>query len=86
MAENQPNVIITRSPKSQGIGVILTLLFGPLGLFYASIIGGVIMCVVALPLVLITFGIGWIIVVPICVVWSLVAVGNYNKNLYAGKN
>lgn len=37
--------------KSLGLGIILTLFFGPLGLFYASISGGLIMCL--LPIILI---------------------------------
>ncbi|MEQ9265045.1 MAG: hypothetical protein RLN81_07495 [Balneolaceae bacterium] len=35
--------IITKSPKSTGIAILLTLLFGPIGLFYASVLGGFIM-------------------------------------------
>jgi hypothetical protein len=31
-------------PKSLGLAIVLTLFFGPLGLFYASITGGLIMC------------------------------------------
>jgi predicted membrane protein len=30
--------------KSLGLAIVLTLFFGPLGLFYASITGGLIMC------------------------------------------
>ena len=40
MATNQTNVVITRSPKSMGVGLVLTFLFGSVGLFYSSIIGG----------------------------------------------
>ena len=46
MSQNQANVVITRSPKSQGIGIVLTLMFGSLGLFYSSIIGAIIMIAV----------------------------------------
>jgi len=35
--------IVTKSPKSFGIAILLTLLFGPIGLFYASVWGGLIM-------------------------------------------
>lgn len=82
MSQNQTNVVITRSPKSQGIGIILTLLFGSLGLFYASIIGAIIMIVVAI----FTLGLGLIVTHLICAVWSLIAVSSYNKKLLAGKN
>jgi hypothetical protein len=35
--------LTTKSPKSLGIAIILTILFGPIGLFYASISGALIM-------------------------------------------
>lgn len=35
--------IITKSPKSTGIAILLTLLFGPIGLFYSTVLGGFIM-------------------------------------------
>lgn len=34
--------------KSQGLGFILTLLLGPLGLFYSSWVAALILCVVAI--------------------------------------
>lgn len=36
-------IIITRSHKSVGVAILLTFAFGPLGLLYASITGGLIM-------------------------------------------
>ena len=86
MAENQTSVIVTRSPKSQGIGLILTLLFGPLGLFYGSTIGGIIMTIIAIPVAIFTMGFGMIAINLICCVWSLISVSSYNKNLLSGKN
>ncbi|OUN77731.1 hypothetical protein B5E60_06605 [Alistipes sp. An116] len=86
MSQNQTNVVITRSPKSQGIGIILTLLFGSLGLFYASIIGAIIMIVVEIAVAIFTLGLGLIVTHLICAVWSLIAVSSYNKKLLAGKN
>jgi len=35
--------LVTKSHKSVGIAILLTILFGPIGLFYASIAGGLIM-------------------------------------------
>lgn len=34
--------------KSQGLGFVLTLLFGPLGLFYSSWVAALILCVIAI--------------------------------------
>ena len=39
-------IIIAQSPKSVGIGIVLALLFGSIGLFYATISGGIIMLVI----------------------------------------
>ncbi len=86
MAENQTPVVVTRSPKSQGIGVILCLLFGPLGLFYSSIIGAIIMIIIAIPVAIVTLGIGMIPINLICCVWNLIAVSSHNKKLLTGKN
>lgn len=35
--------LTTKSPKSVGIAILLTILFGPIGLFYASIFGALVM-------------------------------------------
>jgi hypothetical protein len=35
--------LLTKSTKSIGIAILLTFLFGPIGLFYASVSGGLIM-------------------------------------------
>ena len=37
--------LVTKSPKSVGIAILLTMLFGPIGLFYASVSGGLIMTI-----------------------------------------
>lgn len=43
---------------------ILTFLFGPLGLFYATVTGGVVMLIVEVFLAIlgfVTFGLGWLL-------------------------
>lgn len=83
---NQPQVVITRSPKSQGIGLLLTFLFGSLGLFYSTVVGGIIMVIIELIVGIFTLGFGLLITHPICLVWSLIAVSSYNKKLMEGRN
>ena len=53
---NTPTTIITKSTKSVGIAIMLTLLFGPLGLFYASVAGGIIMTLTPIVLLALMFG------------------------------
>lgn len=48
---------IVKNTKSTGIAILLTLIFGPIGLFYASILGGFIMTFVPI-IVAIMFFIG----------------------------
>lgn len=45
--------LVTKSPKSIGIALLLTCLFGPIGLLYASISGGLIMTLT--PIIIILF-------------------------------
>jgi len=78
--------------KSTGVAVLLTMLFGGVGLLYGSIIGGIIMTVIEVCLwilAVITLGLGLVLLLPfhlVCVIWAIVAVGNHNKRLIAGSN
>ncbi len=78
------NVIVTRSPKSMGISIALTLFFGPLGMFYSTIIGAIIMSIITLIVGIFTMGIGLIVIWPINVIWAAIATSSYNKKLMKG--
>lgn len=57
-------VVNVNAGKSVGVAFILTFLFGPLGLFYATVTGGVVMLIVEVFLAilgLVTFGLGWLL-------------------------
>lgn len=41
--KNDKTYMIVVSPKSMGLAIVLTILFGSLGLFYASVTGGLVM-------------------------------------------
>ncbi len=77
----QPQVIIAQSPKNVGLAVALGLFLGPLGLFYSSIIGGIIMLVISIPLCIFTLGIGVLFTAPVCAIWAYIAASKYNKEL-----
>lgn len=82
-------------PKSAGIAILLTLLFGPIGLFYASVNGGLIMTfgpviiflisttgraeTMILELMLVTYFILFSYLT--CMIWAVVAVKRYNTKL-----
>ena len=61
-------IIVAKPEKSVMAAFLLTLLFGPLGLLYASIAGGIIMII----LVPFTLGIGALIVWPISMIWAVI--------------
>ncbi|WP_298128425.1 hypothetical protein [Ferrovum sp.] len=78
-------VIVHQEPKNLAVAVILTLIFGPLGMLYATISGGLIMGAVNLLILVIsflTFGIGsvfFLITWPVCVIWTIISVNTQNK-------
>jgi len=89
-AEGVQKVIVTPT-KSVGLSMILTILFGPLGMFYSTIWGGIVMGIVHLFILvfaIFTFGLGYILFFftwPICVLWGALAASSYNKKLLAGE-
>lgn len=81
-SENQTaQHIVVTSTKSVGVSLILTILFGPLGMFYSTIWGGIIMMVTSVILALITAGFSLIITWPICVIWGALAVSGENRRI-----
>lgn len=83
---NEPQKIVMVSEKSMVATILLTFFFGPLGLFYATVNGGIIMLIISIVVAIFTLGIGLLITIPICVIWGVVATNNYNSNLRAGLN
>jgi hypothetical protein len=79
------NIVVTRSPKSMGAAIALALFFGPLGMFYSTILGAIIMIFVNLIVGLLTFGLGLLITVPIGAIWAAIATGMYNRKLISGR-
>src|SRR5262245_19108283 len=67
-----PQTESEKKPKSKVLAVLLALIFGPLGLCYASISGGLTMIVLAVPLYLVTRG-GLLLSVGasvVCAIWA----------------
>lgn len=67
-----------------GIAIVLTLLFGPFGMLYSTILGAIIMGIATLLAIVFTAGLGLIVTWPICLIWGAMAVKNYNDRLRAG--
>lgn len=79
------NVVITKSPKSMGIALILAFLFGPLGMLYSTISGAIIMFIIDVILSFFTLGIGLFFTWPIHLIWAAIAVKSYNNKLVQGR-
>ncbi len=87
--KTQATQAVAAQPKSMGLAVLLTLIFGSLGMFYSTIVGGIVMTIVTVICLIITFltlGLGgalFFIVWPIQLIWTVVAVNKYNNELIA---
>ena len=77
-------VVVVTSPKSVGIAILLTVLFGPLGMLYSTIPGAIVMAILSVIIAVVTVGLGLLLTWPICIIWSALAVSSYNKQLLAG--
>lgn len=86
METQTTNVMITVSPKSQGISFLLTFLFGPLGLFYSTVLGAVIMLILGGIITVVTLGIGAIPVWLVSIIWGAIAVNYHNAKLLGGSH
>ncbi|MBV4356307.1 hypothetical protein [Pinibacter aurantiacus] len=90
------NYLITKQPKSKGIAILLVILFGPLGMFYSTIAGGLTMTLAAPILVLSLFGKAWsshdfafnmlgvlwtFLSYILCFLWAVSAVKDYNSKI-----
>ncbi len=68
--------------KSVGTAVLLAILFGPLGMFYSTVGGALIMLIISPLLAALTFGLSLFITWPICVIWAASAASGYNQRIF----
>jgi uncharacterized Tic20 family protein len=76
--------LVAASTKSMGISIILTILFGPLGMLYSTIIGAIIMVMITVITGVVTLSFGLFLIWPICIVWGAMATNRHNKKLLVG--
>jgi len=82
----QQNIIIVGKQKSVGVAFLLAFFFGPLGLLYASVTGGIVMFFVGIVISIITLGFGIIFVWIGSIIWAVVAANNANSKAASGAN
>ena len=96
---NCMSYVVVKQMKSRGIAFLLVFLFGGFGLFYSSIVGGIIMVIVAPILMFLAFFIPGaqtiiftLIIIfcclyyIICFIWAIRAVETYNNKILANAN
>ncbi len=81
--QNQPQkiVVVSSGEKSMVASILLSLIFGPLGLFYASVTGGIVMLLISIVVAIFTLGVGLLITFPICIIWAAVATNTHNQKM-----
>lgn len=71
-----PTVVVNR--KSVGLAILLTFLFGPLGMLYSTVIGAILMFFVSIVVAVVTLGLGLLVTWPICIIWAGMAAARKN--------
>lgn len=74
--------VAPQQQKSVGIALLLTFFFGPLGMLYSTVAGGLIMLGITVLLAVATLGLSlllWPVFLIVEMVWAAVAASNANK-------
>ena len=69
--------------KSVGAALVLTFLFGPLGLLYSSVLGGILLLVLSFLVAVLTFGLGLVVIWPVAMIWAAIAASNQHSRYQA---
>lgn len=77
-------VVVVAETKSVGIAILLTVLFGPLGMLYSTVSGALIMIVLSLVLAVFTLGFSIFLTWPVSVIWGAMAASEHNQRVLSG--
>jgi sterol desaturase/sphingolipid hydroxylase (fatty acid hydroxylase superfamily) len=69
--------------RSVGAALVLTFFFGPLGLLYVSILGGILLSIVAAVVVILTLGLAWPVFVLVSMIWAGISASNQHSKYQA---
>ena len=78
---NPASVIVVHETRSVGVALVLTFLFGPLGMLYSTISGAIIMIVVSVVLGVFTLGFSLLLTWPISMIWGAMAASAHNQRV-----
>jgi hypothetical protein len=65
--------MIVKEGKSRTVAFLLAFFFGPLGMLYSTVVGGLVMLVVGGILTFFTLGLALFVVWPVCIIWAVLA-------------
>lgn len=74
-----PNLPFYVPQKSMILSLVLTFFFGPFGMFYSTVLGGLVMLVAYLVIGIPTLGWGLAVLHPIAMAWGAWAVHTHNE-------
>lgn len=77
----QTTVVQVGSGKSVGLAILLAVLFGPLGMLYATVPGAIVMFLLSLLIVVPTVGVGLVFTWLVGIVWAGIAANSHNRGL-----
>ena len=72
----QVTQISNASQRSVGVALLLTFLFGPLGMLYSTVVGALVMLVLGFVLGILTLGLWFLVAWPIQMIWAGIAAAN----------
>lgn len=67
--------------KSLVIAILLAVFLGPIGLFYSTVVGALVMLLITGIIGFLTFGYGLFVPHIIGIIWAIVAVNSHNKDI-----
>lgn len=84
MVPMQPMALVPVQPlheKSMAAAILLSLFFGPFGMFYSTITGALVMLFAGTFFNIITLGFGMFLTWPAGILWSALATNTHNHNV-----
>lgn len=76
--------VVVLNKKSVAAAFLLTLLFGPLGMFYSTVRGALIMLIASIFLATVTAGVSLPITWLVSIIWGCAAARNTTTQLHRG--
>ncbi|HEX6911736.1 MAG TPA: hypothetical protein VF142_15140 [Longimicrobium sp.] len=77
-------VVVVSETRSVGVAILLTVLFGPLGMLYSTVAGALVMIAVSIVLAFFTLGFSILLTWPISILWGALAASTHNQRVIRG--